>query len=103
MASSADDPAFSMEFNVSAHDGRLWIKPWWGDRSSEQELRIKGVNWFGAAGGRRCMEELNTVSVQSYIDFMVRNQFNAVRISLNAATLAANPILDGNAWSGCDA
>lgn len=47
------------------------------------------------------MEELNTVSVQSYIDFMVRNQFNAVRISLNAATLAANPILDGNAWSGC--
>ena len=90
--------AFSVPFNVSAHSGRLWIKPWWGGDASAVELHIKGVNWFGTAGSRRCMEEINRVRVQQYIDFMVTHSFNAVRLPLSVATILANPILEGPVW-----
>ena len=66
---------FSVDFNVSARDGQLWIKPWWGDRASEVQLHLRGVNWFGSAGSRQCMEEINRHRVQEYIDFMVRHGF----------------------------
>ena len=92
---------FSVDFNVSAHHGKLYIKPSWGDGDSEQELKLKGVNWFGAAGTRNCMEEINYVTVQQYISFMVMHEFNAVRIPLNGATLLRNPLLSGNTWNGC--
>ena len=97
----AMETPFNVDFNVSAHDGRLWIKPLWGDRDSEQELRLKGVNWFGASGTRFCMEEINSISVQRYIDFMVEHEFNAVRLPLNGGTVLRNPTLDGNQWNGC--
>lgn len=89
---------FSVDFNVSAHDGSMWIKPWWGPRSSEVPLHLKGVNWFGASGSRWCMEEINKVPVQSYIDFMTKHGFNAVRLPLAVGNLLSNPLLGGPVW-----
>ena len=92
---------FSVDFNVSAHSGRMWIRPWWGDRSSEVELVLKGVNWFGTAGSRMCFEEISLISVDEYISFLVQNEFNAVRIPLSVATLLSNPTLTRNDQWGC--
>jgi len=78
---------FSIPFNVSAHSGRLWIRPHWSDPENADELFLKGVNWFGAAGSRRCMEEMNVVTAQSYIDWCTQHSINAVRIPLSVPSV----------------
>ncbi len=44
---------------------------------------LKGANWFGAAGTRACMEDMNRVAPSAFISFLVQHQFNAVRIPLS--------------------
>ena len=85
------DP-FSIPFELSAHDGKLWISPEYlapipaagsADKSRWQELRIKGTNWAGAQANG-CPHQLWMYNVTQYIDFMLEHHFNAVRLPLSA-------------------
>jgi len=79
---------FEQPFAVSSRDGDLWIEPLAasGHRST---LRLKGANWAGfQADG--CPHELWKHSLQDYVDFLVANRFNSVRMPLSAAWVNGN-------------
>ena len=84
---AAGGPAvnFSMEFNLSARDGKLWIarEEW------RTELKLKGANWAGfQASG--CVHELWKHSADEYIAHLASHGFNAVRIPLSSAFVRSN-------------
>mmetsp|Transcript_29831 Transcript_29831/g.65226 ORF Transcript_29831/g.65226 Transcript_29831/m.65226 type:complete len:779 (-) Transcript_29831:266-2602(-) len=81
---------FSTPFKVFGDNGKLWIQPTDGKRV---ELLIKGANWFGMQSPTACVNELWKYDVQDYIDFLVTNDFNAVRIPMSAPLIALNPVL----------
>ena len=58
---------FSSDFDVSAHDGRMWIKPSWGPRTSEVPLDLKGVNFFNSVEGLgTVLKQIPTLGAQPY-------------------------------------
>ena len=71
----------------------MWIQPSWADpdpdseSSSWSELRLKGANWAGFQTATGCVHELWKYNASQYIDFLVENNFNAVRLPVNAAIL----------------
>ena len=87
-----DGEPFSRAFSVSAHSQKLWIQA--EDRSGvplgePMHLMLKGTNWAGfQANG--CVHELWKHSLQNYLDRLVDNHFNAVRLPLSLALVAAD-------------
>lgn len=83
---------FSIPFRVSAHGAKIWVQPHSQNASIRgiwNELHIKGANWAGfQANG--CVHELWKHTVDDYIQFLVVNGFNAVRLPLNARIVAAH-------------
>ena len=49
-------------------------------RMAETPVKLKGANWFGAEGEGRAPDGLWTHNITFYLDFLVRNGFNAVRL-----------------------
>ena len=62
-------PNFSEPFEVTARDGRLWIRPSFAEAGSEAEveLHLKGVNWSGFESGKHCPEELSVFGIDPYV------------------------------------
>jgi aryl-phospho-beta-D-glucosidase BglC (GH1 family) len=95
---AAEELAFSVPFRVSAHSAKLWIAPDAALASPSdtnslawRELRIKGSNWAGfQASG--CVHEMWKHGVGEYVDFLVENNFNAVRLPLAA------PLVNQSSW-----
>ena len=81
---------FSMAFNVSAHDSKLWIER----GGSAVELQLRGASWFGFEGLHMCPGETRRHSPDKYISFLKNHGFNAVRLPLMATTINDNPRLD---------
>ena len=87
---SQHDP-FSIPFELSAHDGKLWIAPYYKAAIGEwQRLHIKGTNWAGfqASGCPHILWDGQKVS--EYIDFLTEHKFNAVRLPLSAYRIYTN-------------
>jgi len=88
----APDGPFSRAFSVSAHSQKLWIQ---GADSSgapidtPMHLMLKGANWAGFQSGG-CVHELWKHDLQQYLDTLVDNNFNAVRLPLSLALVAAD-------------
>ena len=68
------DPSvpFSIPFEVSARQGRLWIRPEWASNTTGDELLLKGASWFGAQGGFACVMQLNIYTADDYLRFLHR-------------------------------
>ena len=86
---------FSTPFELAATKGKIWIAPrhklpldpsasW---DSVWEVLQLKGTNWAGFQSQTACVHELWRHDLQEYLDFLKRNQFNAVRLPLNAYTI----------------
>ena len=90
---------FSIPFNVSARNKKLWIRPSWSGVESEQELRLKGATWSGMQNpDTLCPEDLGHFGISEYVGFLKTNGFNAVRLPLNAQAVLNNPQVK---WQRC--
>ena len=87
--SDPTEPFARPGFNVSAKNGTVWIE---ATASFAEPLRIKGANWFGFQNDG-CVNQLYRHTAQEYIDFLVNNSFNAVRLPLSAALIASDPVV----------
>lgn len=56
-----------------------------------KKLHVKGVSWFGFEGDNAIADGLWQHSVDSYLDFLVANQFNALRMPLAFNNVLLNP------------
>jgi hypothetical protein len=74
-------------FNLTTRNGLVWIEM----PSLARPLDIKGVSWFGFQSDG-CVNQLYRHSAQSYIDFLVTNHFNAVRLPLDVSLVVSNPV-----------
>lgn len=93
----ASSGPFSLPFEAKARDGALWLEalPEAGVGTQTTQFHIKGTNWAGfQADG--CPHELWTYTAQAYIDFLVQNGFNAVRLPLSAPLVNANAVVGAN-------
>lgn len=54
---------------------------------NSQEIRLKGINWFGAETDTRCVHALWESNLDELISVMKRNNFNAVRLTVSAETM----------------
>ena len=90
------DPSvpFSIPFEVSARQGRLWIRPEWASNTTGDELLLKGASWFGAQGGFACVMQLNIYTADDYLRFLQEHNFNAVRLPVSAHHVLNNPTLE---------
>jgi endoglucanase len=50
----------------------------------DRRINIKGVNWFGLETEVYCLHGLWAVSMKSILDFLQKNEFNALRIPFSA-------------------
>ena len=57
-----------------------------------KEVHIKGLSWFGFEGDNAVADGLWQHSVDSYLDFLVANQFNALRMPLALNNVLNNPV-----------
>ena len=80
-------------FELSAANGKLLVSQ--APNIPSSELFIKGANWAGFQNGG-CPHELWKHSVPEYISFLTDNDFNAVRLPLNAAIVNSDMIVDSN-------
>ena len=85
-----DNAPFSVPYNATASDGHLWIAPV-GRSDLRTKLKIKGANWAGfqAGGCPHILWQRNGVTppistVDDYVNFLVTNRFNAVRLPVSA-------------------
>ena len=86
---------WSTPFALSASWGKIWIAPQyklplpagaaWEDTWSV--LKLKGTNWAGFQSSYACVHEMWKHDVDEYIDYLVSNEFNAVRLPLNARVI----------------
>ena len=68
--------AIRTAYDFSARDGSMWIS----DGSASLEFIAKGASWFGGETELYCPHELWKHSTSDYIDFLSRNDFNAIRL-----------------------
>ena len=105
---------FSVDFDVAARDGRLWVRfagrtctTRYAEschataRGNWSELVLKGISWSGFHDpGTNCVEELGgfvyPVPIEEYTNVLSANGFNAVRLSLYARGVLADPELNTN-------
>ena len=104
---------FAVDFDVSAHDGRLWVRfagrscsaqyeenCAWTERGTWSELVLKGVSWSGFHDpGTNCVEALGgfrytAAQVSDYTNVLSANGFNAVRLPLYASGVLDDPLLN---------
>ena len=57
-----------------------------------KEVHIKGLSWFGFEGDNAVADGLWQHSVDSYLDFLVANHFNALRLPLALNNVLNNPV-----------
>ncbi|KAL3914078.1 MAG: hypothetical protein SGPRY_007751 [Prymnesium sp.] len=57
-----------------------------------KKIHLKGLSWFGFEGNQAVVDGLWQRSVDSYLDFMVSNHFNAIRVPLALNNILFNPI-----------
>ena len=91
---------FTVPFHTSAHDGRLWIAPSYSVHAGQpewEELHIKGTNWAGAQS-EGCPHQLWYYNVSEYVDYLVTNQFNFVRLPLNGAIVLRQSSVAFDDW-----
>ena len=89
---------FSVPYESKARNRALWLEPLPGANLSgatPARLDIKGTNWAGFQKDG-CPHELYRHSAQSYVDFLVQNGFNAVRLTLSAPLVNANASVGSN-------
>ena len=84
---------FTLPFELFAHTGKLWIQN--DGASTQDEFHIKGVNWAGFQVDG-CPHALWRTSVGAYVNHIVDNGFNAVRIPLSAPWVNGNWRATGN-------
>ena len=87
---------FTLPFELFAHTGKLWIQN--DGASTQDEFHIKGVNWAGFQVDG-CPHALWRTSVTTYVNHIVDNGFNAVRIPLSAPWVHGNWRATGNCGS----
>eukprot|EP00966_Prymnesium_polylepis_P015288 353602-Prymnesium_polylepis.4 len=57
-----------------------------------KKLHLKGLSWFGFEGDNAVVDGLWQHSVDSYLDVLVANQFNALRVPLALNNVLNNPV-----------
>ena len=105
--SSTEDVPFSKPFELTAQKGKIWIASTSELEAAEaageldeatfeatwKELKLKGTNWAGFQSPTACVHALWDLAtgddqpgrnMSSYIDYLKKNHFNAVRLPLNA-------------------
>ena len=60
-----------------ARDGML--------HANGEVFHIKGINWYGTEGRQMMLEGLREKPIDRLFDFLVQNEFNAMRLLFNAA------------------
>ena len=57
-----------------------------------RRLHVKGVSWFGFEGDNAILDGLWQYPIESYLDFLEKNQFNALRLPLALNNILSNPV-----------
>ncbi|EGG15019.1 hypothetical protein DFA_09841 [Cavenderia fasciculata] len=71
------------ELYFASKDGCLWI--------NDQQLRLKGINWFGCETETSVVHGLWQRDYREYIDFMAQHHFNAIRIPFSLEMVLKDP------------
>ena len=79
--------AIRTAYDFSARDGSMWIS----DGTATLEFIAKGASWFGGETELYCPHELWKHSTSDYIDFLARNDFNAIRLPTSVEAVLTNP------------
>jgi len=63
----------------TVRNGKLWV--------DATELKLRGINWFGAETDARCVHALWEESLDTHVNVLKEGGFNAVRLTMSAEAM----------------